>query len=367
VMLDSVKIRPEGITGLLKATFAPPSTDPEIEPTPGSLLNPAAAPMPAVAGAGNTYFVVADDAFNQLFASMTTQGEIKTQCIASTKTVGDLLPANCGALVLPALQGFCDGVKRADCESFVLAARQGACHGAAGDNCETLPVSALAGPAETERQACRDQVFRNLFAEMPLLFCGRADVPPYLLIQDDVDPDGNPVNTPNQVETHLRLNDLLVGVVVDRGGDGLDAELNTLGGCFSSTASTTGDCNMVATCLDLNMPTALSLDTTGGKLKIKPTVLGVQIPPRPEGAICEGGFNFGGDISLLSEAAGSDPIDDLMQNVDMLTPPLQSDGLDLGGVVNFNNARLIAIDTAGGQSGFQDYLGITGDIAAPPP
>jgi hypothetical protein len=365
--LDTVKIRPAGITAVLKATFSPTSTDPEIQATPGSLLTPADVPMPHVSGSGNTYFVVADDALNQLFASMTQQGELKTTCTPSAKTVGDLLPADCGVLLLPEAIGSCQGVKGDDCEALALPKAQGACHGTAGDNCETIPVGILPAAAENEREACRNHPYRNIFAPMPLLFCGRADVPPLLLIRDDVDPDGNPVSTPNAVETNLRLNDLLVGVVLDRGSDGIDGELNALPNCFATGADTVGDCKLVATCLDLNFPTNLSLDTTGGTLKIVPEVLGVQIPARPEGSVCEGGFNFGTEGNLLGAAANSNPIDDLMDNVDMLTPPLQSDGLDLGGIVNFSNPKLIAIDTPGGTPGFQDYLGITGDIVAPGP
>jgi hypothetical protein len=360
--LQAIKVRPGGITAILKATFAPTSTDAEIQDTPGSLLTPADVPMPPVSGSGNTYFVVADDAFNQLFASMTEQGELKTTCTPSATTVGDLLPADCGVLLLPEVIGFCQGLKGDDCEALALPKAQGACHGTAGDNCETIPVGILPAVAENEREACRNNPYRNIFAPMPLLFCGRADVPPLLLIQDDVDPDGNPVSTPNAVETHLRLNDLEVGVVIDRGSDGIDGELNALPNCFATGADIVGDCKLVATCLDLNFPTNLSLDTTGGTLKIVPEVLGVQIPARPEGSVCEGGFNFGTEGSLLGAAAGSNPIDDLMDNVDALTPPLQSDGLDLGGIVNFTNAKLIAIDTPGGTPGFEDYLGISGDI-----
>jgi hypothetical protein len=364
--LQAIKVRPGGITAILKATFAPTSTDAEIQDTPGSLLTPADVPMPPVSGSGNTYFVVADDAFNQLFASMTEQGELKTTCTPSATTVGDLLPADCGVLLLPEVIGFCQGLKGDDCEALALPKAQGACHGTAGDNCETIPVGILPAVAENEREACRNNPYRNIFAPMPLLFCGRADVPPLLLIQDDVDPDGNPVSTPNAVETHLRLNDLEVGVVIDRGSDGIDGELNALPNCFATGADIVGDCKLVATCLDLNFPTNLSLDTTGGTLKIVPEVLGVQIPARPEGSVCEGGFNFGTEGSLLGAAAGSNPIDDLMDNVDALTPPLQSDGLDLGGIVNFTNAKLIAIDTPGGTPGFEDYLGISGDIVPSP-
>ena len=61
----------------------------------------------------------------------------------------------------------------------------------------------------------------------------------------------------------------------------------------------------------------------------------------------------------------TDPLQHLMNNVDTLTPPLQSEGLDLGGIVTFSNPHLIAIET-GGSPDFQDYIGVTGDIVPKP-
>jgi hypothetical protein len=109
----------------------------------------------------------------------------------------------------------------------------------------------------------------------------------------------------------------------------------------------------------------LLLDSTDGKLRIVPSVQGVNIPEeRDPGAVCEGGINFG-DLPFLQDAGASDPLDDLKDRVDDLTPPLQTDGLDLGGIVLFDNPRLFSIET-NGDTAFQDYLGITGDIAPIP-
>ncbi|MBW2602910.1 MAG: hypothetical protein JRE28_01160 [Deltaproteobacteria bacterium] len=158
---------------------------------------------------------------------------------------------------------------------------------------------------------------------------------------------------------------------MDRDSTGVmvSAELNALPGCFQDNVDTTGDCKLIATCLDLNFPTILSLDTTDGKLKLVPTVLGVQSLPRDEGQTCEGGFNFGGDFNTISESSSSSAIDDLEANVNKLSPALQSDGLDLGNVVVFKDPELFAIDTSdgipGAESDFQDYLGIRGMIAEP--
>jgi hypothetical protein len=99
-------------------------------------------------------------------------------------------------------------------------------------------------------------------------------------------------------------------------------------------------------------------------LTLLPSVQGVSAPPRPPGAVCEGGINFG-DIVFLQNASASDPIGDIQTSIDTLTPGLQSNGLDLGGIVLFSNPRLIALETDG-RLEFQDYIGITGDIVPKP-
>jgi hypothetical protein len=390
VELAAVTINPEGFTASMKASFEPTYEDAEVKRTPGALffnrINEGP-PMPPVQGVENTFFVISDNALNQLFASMTTQGELKTICSASgtctdpvgqsctsdagcgsggicdLRTMGDLLPDDCNSIpaILPWVRGFCLAAKGGDCETLFGPLEQGSCHGYQGADCEQIPVEG--SPPSVEKLTCRNTFFTNIFAEDPLLFCARADVPPYILIRDDFDLDGNPVTTPNMVETNFRVNDLLVGLIVDRGGNGVSGELNANPGCFQSDVDTTGDCNLLSTCLDLNFPTNLSLDTTGGRLRIVPQVVAVQIPARDEGQVCEGGFNFAGDLEVLNESASSKSINDLQENVNLLTPALQSDGLDLGGVVKFSNAKMFAIDMPEkGIPGFQDYLGIKGDI-----
>jgi hypothetical protein len=400
VELAAVTIEPEGLTASLTASFAPTSEDLEVKRTPGALFFMRdLPPMPPVSGAGNTYFVISDNALNQLFASMTTQGEMKTICSASgtctaatppetvgnsctsdaacgsggtceLRTMDDLLPDDCNSIpaILPWVRGFCLAVKGGDCETLFGPLEQGSCHGYQGADCEQIPVEG--SPPSVEKITCRNTFFNNLRSEDPLLFCARADVPPYVLIQDDVDLNGDPLTTPTPdvVETHFRVNDLLVGLIVDRGGDGVSGEINANPGCFQSDVDTSGDCNLLATCLDLNFPINLSLDTTDNKLKIVPEVQAVQIPARDEGQVCEGGFNFGGDLEVLNESASSKSINDLQVNVNLLVPALQTDGLDLGGIVRFSDPRMFAIDMPGvGAPGFQDYLGITGDIEAAVP
>jgi hypothetical protein len=387
VNLDDVKIMPTGFTAILKATFSATSNDPETLDTPGAALTPTPTPLApqSAADPANTYFVAADDSFNQLFAAMTTQGEIKTICLPSSNaactgpmtpsacctgagtgtctstTVGDLLPANCGALLLPKLIGICTGVKQLDCEALALPVTQGACHGTRGDNCQTIPVGVLQVNIDAERNACLDTPSLNIFANMPFLTCGRADVPPNLLIQDNA-------ATGSVVETKLRLNDLLIGLTLDRNANHvLDGELNAIPPCGGPGVDTNGDCKLITTCLDLNFNTNLGLDTTGGKLQIKPTVTSVDFPDdRPPGVACESATLVGDDLTnLLNEAANSNPVDEVKSDVDLFTPPIQNDGLDLGGVVLFDNPQLFAIEN-GGNPAFQDYLGIKGSIIPQP-
>jgi hypothetical protein len=361
--LASAEITPSGVTVSATATFSPTSLDPRVEEAPGGLLTPAARPMPPQAGAGNIFFVISDDAFNQLFASMTRQGLLQTECVPSGQTFGDVLPDDCGVGVMapPEAVGFCEGVKLTDCESLALPTSQGVCHGAQGGDCETIPVDSFAPVAEIEREACRNTPFLNITASMSLLFCGRADVPPALLIEDDV-------STPNEVETHLRLNDLLVTLVLDRDADEkIDGELSSHPKCGQTEADRTLDCQLGASCLDLNFPTRLSLDTSFGGLRLRTELLGVEVTDpqmgqRPPGSTCGGAFSL---QNLPGLSAMSSSINVLISNVNFSTPPLKIDGLSGGEFVTFSNPKLIAIKTSGAVPGFDDYLGITGNLGPP--
>jgi hypothetical protein len=277
--------------------------------------------------------VVADDAFNQLFASLTTQGAFRTVCRPSGKTIAELAAPDCQALGNPIQQGGCEALKGTDCSTLPLLQR---------------PSCALV------RNKMADF---NITPDMGFLFCGRFDVPPQLLIQDDT--------STAAVETVLRANDALFSVVLDRNRDEtLGGALPTLPRCTQAASDTSGDCRLVAACLDLNLTTSLLLNTDDGKLRLVPHVESLRVVPRPPGVACDGGINFGDD-QLLQDAAASDPLQDIQSAVDTLTPALQSEGLDLGGIVLFSNPRLIAIETDG-RTDFQDYVGVTGDIVPKP-
>ncbi len=441
--LDDVTINPQGLTISVEATVNPNSEDPEIQTVPGALLTPASAPMPPELDAGgnplgNVYFVVADDLFNQLFGGMSRQGEIKTQCLESTKTYGNLLRGNCNFFLNAEKIGICHGHKQgtpdqqADCDSLPgigsnKAVKEGACHGIAGANCEAIDVSGflLASVKEEKRQACRDNSpSPNLFADMPISLCGRVDIPPKVLIDD------NPA-TDNQVETHLRMQGFEIAVAVDRNKDMTVDDLPTLPACLDPAANNTLDCTLVATCLDFNFPADLTLevdtvcrkpfvnrgdactvdadcDSSPGngvckdRLRIKPILGTRQIVPRDPGVVCVGEVQFDENALNTTNDDGDplNPIMDAMNDVDSLTPLVEPEGLDLGDVVEFENPRMIAVSTgnactapeanagqpcntdgdcgAGGEcaklgepggrvNGFQDYIGVTGSIVPQSP
>jgi hypothetical protein len=165
-MLDEVAIEDGGLTATLKGNFATSKVDPEVENTPGAVLSlPNVVPATPLATADDVYIGIADDVFNQLFASMTVAGKLKTSCISDPNnpiTVGNILPADCNTISIPldtpeateaaesAAIGLCVGLKEGNCdtlgsESFLLTpVEQGICHGFKGDNCLAL-AGGLAG------------------------------------------------------------------------------------------------------------------------------------------------------------------------------------------------------------------------------
>jgi len=318
--------------------------------------------------------LVADDTLNQLFASMTAAGKLQTGCKPSGKTIGDLLPADCETLTgttanaTAILQGICHAIRLHDCEALpgatsplttgAGAVEQGTCHGVKGDNCLTIPITVGGGLGATEIAACTGAELLHLNvglnASQPLLFCVKTEVPPRLFIQDDP-------STP-AVETALRLNDLVVAMVVDRdGNNALEGTLETTPNCFSSSATTTGDCNLFGACLDLNFLTSMQFQTCAdGKPGLTTNFLGVQVLHRTAGVVCAA-TTAGPDETITGTAAENSTIDVLGNQVHAFTPPVCASGLTLDGFVSFVNPRLIAIDTDGDPT-FQDYLGITGDI-----
>jgi len=78
------------------------------------------------------------------------------------------------------------------------------------------------------------------------------------------------------------------------------------------------------------------------------------------GGLCSGGT--AGTGAEVDESASGKTVEFLKQITGDATPPLESEGLDFGGLVKFVDPRLIAIETDGDPS-FADYIAITGTLA----
>ena len=372
--LADVEINPNGLRASLTGQFATLSVDPGQPETPGAVLTPAAPPAPPVPGAGNAFVVLADDTLNQLFASMTASGRLQTGCQNSGKTIGDLLPADCETLAgtnpgaTAFLQGVCHAIRGNDCEALPgatsplttadQAKEQGTCHGVKNANCLTIPLTIGGGLGGAEILACTGAQLLHLniglTASQPLLFCVKTEIPPRLFIQD--------VGATPAVETKLRVNDLVVAMVVDRNANGLDGTLASTPNCFGAGATATGDCNAFGVCIDLNLRTSMQFETCAdGKPGLTTHFLGLDVLNRRAGVVCSAPTATADD-TITGTAAENSTIDVLGTKVDAFTPPVCANGLTLNGFVNFINPRLIAVETDGDAT-FQEYLGITGDIA----
>jgi len=335
--LTDIQITTGGLTGTLSGevdlTTPPNSEVGDIEATATD------APIPTLpfSGAQDVFLAVSDDLFGLLFAGLTAQGALQTECEPSGLTVNNFLPANCDTLDTPLKRGKCKGAK--------------------GSNCSTLPV----GEKTPCDNAKADFSNNNITTNTNVLFCARQGIAPRLLIEDDT-------ITSDAVEARLHMNDLKVTAVLDKNND------NQLGGafvttpqCFALASDKTSDCRWGAGCFDFDLATDLTLQMANGKPLIVPTVGGVV--GDPAGALCGGDQSFGGIGDLLSQAGASDPITVIEANLTSLSSVFQTDGLDLGGFVQFTGTpKLIAIETAV-QSDCptcQEYIGITGNIEPQP-
>jgi len=331
--MTDIKITSGGLTGTLSGevdlTTPPNSEVGDIEATATD------APIPTwpVSGAQDVFFVVSDDLFGLLFAGLTAQGALQTECEPSGLTVNNFLPANCDTLDTPLKRGKCKGAKGVDCSS--------------------LPV----GEKTPCDNAKADFSNNNITTNTNVLFCARKGIAPRLLIEDNA-------TTSDAVEGRLHMNDLKVTAVLDKNNDNqLGGAFATAPGCFDLVSDKTKDCRWGAGCFDFDLATDLTLQMANGKPLIVPTVGGVV--GDPAGALCGGDQSFGGIGDLLSQAGASDPITVIEANLSSLSSVFQTDGLDLGGFVQFTGTpKLIAIETAVQPDcpTCQEYIGITGNI-----
>jgi hypothetical protein len=82
------------------------------------------------------------------------------------------------------------------------------------------------------------------------------------------------------------------------------------------------------------------------------------------GALCGGGIDVPELDFFNNETSRTQIFDILEQRQRDNTPPLDGEGLELGGLMRFQRDRVIAIETQSPaqDDGFQDYIGITGNI-----
>ncbi|MDO8861549.1 hypothetical protein Q6D67_07530 [Haliea sp. E1-2-M8] len=368
--LASVEITPQGFLAALSGDFETLTLDPDVEQSPGAVIQQPSAPAMQIANASDATVLLSVDTINQLFASMSASGGLKTQCMSSGTTVNDVLAVNCDDLDGALASGYCHGVRNeTDCESIFQgtglgdAIKQGVCHGVRADDCSTIPVD-----LELERTTCNGTPPLNITGQDEVLFCSQQNLPPQFLLVDDS-------ATLDAVETAVRLNDLSVSIVVDRGDDGStgdgNADLPNTPNCFGSDSSVNGDCALYSTCLDLNLKTTSSITSVGEDVKECPagapgfvtSVDSFSLLVRQEGVVC-GAAQETADDELVGTSREDQTVELIRDNADTFTPPVCIEGLDLGGFVTLQNPSIIAVETDG-DTDTQEYIGITGAVAPP--
>lgn len=367
----SVVIENGGLTLAFPASFETQVVDPTNRTTPGASVTEASAPtVGAVVAAGDEVSVlIADDVFNQVFASMKASGAITGFCTdEDALTVNDLLPdagaGGCDSLgddttiAGATVQGICHAIRGATCTSLTGGLPNveiGACAGFSGDDCTVLPFAA--------KLICNATPTRDIHADDSVVLCARQDLEPRLLFSDDDASD-------HTVLTDLILNDTNVVLLIDKGNDGYAGQLESLQGCFGAEGDAAPDCLLYAVCLDLTLKTTMGIDNsqcaaneTGFVFSLNEVLpSGIQ-----SGVMCSAATPT--DDTLVTEAGfGSKAVETLSGRAEAFTPPFCAEGLTLGGVLDFTSAgaKLFAITTDGG-TGFADFLGITGALGPPAP
>ncbi len=328
--LADAQIDPFGLTVSYDTLFKPLSADAEVAPIAGTPLNSAPLPQPLIPAADAVTVAIGADVFNQLLYSLTYNGAFKTE-FENVLPLGALLPPDCANAGSFEAQGQCEGFKGTACATLVPQAAEDACN-------DARLASALL----------------NINAATPMVMHGRMDQPPKLVINDNL-------ATPGVVEARLLLDQLSVGLAADRDGSGTYAgTYDTLPECSDIIPATLPTCRLWDSCYDIEFELQMVLVDSGGSPAVETHVIGRSLS---HGAACGGG----GGTPLpgtegIDTVAQSAVLDILEQQVTDSVPPVQIDGLDFGGLVNFGNRRVLGIEN-NGQPATDDYLGITGNVA----
>ncbi|MEO7792905.1 MAG: hypothetical protein ABIX28_25435 [Vicinamibacterales bacterium] len=391
-----------GITVGLTGTFATTKLDLDVEGNPGiEVLESNLPTMKQMQDQGATDALVglSQDAINMLFASLAGGGDLKVPnsdaqgCFLGAKLT-DVLPQNCDTLQLPGLthlgleavatiRGICHGIRRDPCDpltytdpdiadgdnltQLLTGTIRGVCHGVTPDATPTAPgdqaclfVSPEGDLVEIGSCFAAQGLNLNLDKTDNVMFCVKGDIPTMTF-------PNNPAI--NGVTSDLALNDLSVSLIVDRDGNGaVDGPINSLPGCFTGL-ETNKDCNVVAACLDINFRFAMHnticaadpgipgdtakpgfqaefLDFLPIVRQIGEVCSGTTPPPSPDTQVLEASSNHDGVTGPLAQNAG------------LLSPPICGAGLDMGGFVTCDNAKILGLESNGDPK-FKEFLALT--------
>ncbi|MCH7840032.1 MAG: hypothetical protein IID38_07335, partial [Planctomycetes bacterium] len=372
--VSDAAINSTGLSVAIGASFAPePSEiDPAAANIQGTPLKNAPIPLPPFVDAagnavGDVTIAISDDVFNQVFYSMVQTGRLRTQ-FEVTRTLGNFIPEDCSTIANDRKRARCIGLRSEDtCDRFC--ARFNGCD----DACEVeYPYGGGLEVGNNRRQCCRAARIRrntNIQLGTTLVLTGRVHNPPKLLIDDD------PATAP--VEVRLQYDQISIHLIADRDGDGnLDGEsLDSLPDCslgdldaeFGTQSTDQTACILWETCLTARINLSMGVEINPrGRPRLKFNFEGIERDV-PFGVQC-GGTEFADLDFFNGEAGRSETMDLLEDRLGRSTPDLDVDGVDLGRAVLFQLDRVVAIETQppGEDDGFQDYIGITGNIVARP-
>jgi hypothetical protein len=296
----------------------------------------------------------------------------------------------------------------------------GQCPGADACVVRDLTVQELVPTAGTNAAFACLLKYWSILPTTKLIMHGETRVPPRFVI--------DPGTASQPIPTTLHINDFSFEFLVDRDDNGATEPIGTTPNCLAQRAlptmdvltavasqcgpnppqpELTGDCNLMQACIDMNFPTETEigecLDESGVTL---PAILtrprAVQEPTivSDVGHVCgqftmapaaTGNADVDEKLATVSTALASETPAVLQDNAEAFTPPLCTDGMDIGGFSMFTNPAVFAIQNPVGQrSGEcdaasavpgdscetnadcgggtcllavgQDFLGMTGDI-----
>jgi hypothetical protein len=372
--VDDVQITATGLSIGIGASFEPDPAqlDPAAANIAGTPVDTAPLPQSPIQPTdglpvGMVTLAFSDDLFNQLFNSMVATGRLRTN-FEVTRTLGDFIPDDCNDITDVDRRARCIGFRAADPPA---SARFCGRFDGFTDACEAAFPYGLGDDDPHRRQCCRAGRIRrtaNIRTATTIILQGVIHNPPQLLINDV---PGTP-----DIEVVLRFPQISLHLIADRDNNGVlntgtldslpDCSFGDLDAEFGTQTTVATECVLWETCptVDLNLGMQIGTNPNNGRDRIQFNFGGVQ-RSNPYTVSCGGTEPI--ELDFFNESAGRTETFDILDNqLRDRTPPLEHDGLELGGFVSFDKDRIIAIETDNDPNGFQDYIGITGNLVENP-